>query len=91
MSPQELLDKTLTLMGNHLEQIRIQATHITKDGAKGLTGSDATVIEKYAKILLAMQKTPTDADSEFDNLSDEELQAKLNGSDTDVPDTDSET
>ena len=76
MNPTELMDKVLAIMNSHLDQIRIQATHMTKDGARGFSDSNAGVVDKYAKILLAMSKqAPEDLD-ETDRMSDDEMIAE---------------
>ena len=90
MTPQELLDKTLVIISEHLTQLRMQATTLTKDGAKGYTDGNSQVVDRYAKILLAMNKTTSTEDA-LDGLSDEELQALLNESETNVPDSTGET
>jgi hypothetical protein len=88
--PQTILDKALGLMDAHLFQIKVQATAMTKDGAKGFTATDAAVIERYAKLALAMTKSENE-DTDLEGLTDEELLAKLNESNPDVQDTASET
>lgn len=78
-STNELLDRAVLLIDQHLLQLRIDSTTPTKDGSlKGLTQYDSQVIERYTKLLLAMTKKDT-APNEFDNLTDEELEAQLNG------------
>lgn len=76
MSPQELIDKAVVLMDQHLSQIKRDATYITKDGAKGLTPTDAAVIERYTKLLLAMTKATNDTPDDTDSMSDAELEER---------------
>lgn len=90
MSPQELIDKAVDLMSSHLDQIKRDATYLTKDGAKGFTSADAAVIERYTKLLLAMTKK-TEGEDDLSALSDSELEAILNERQDNVPDTISET
>lgn len=86
---QTLLDKALVLMNQHLDQIKRDSTYITKDGAKGLTPTDAAVIERYTKLALAMNKTSEDDD--MSGLTDAELEDIVKGTQDNVSDSDSET
>lgn len=69
---QGIIDKALVLMDQHLTQLRIHSTTMTKDGdTKGLTAYDSQVIERYTKLALAMTKN-----APKDDQSDEELLAE---------------
>ena len=76
MNPQDLIDKALVLMNQHLEQLRIHSTFMTKDGPKGLTTYDSQVIERYTKLMLAMTKQTGPESDENEHLTDAELLAK---------------
>lgn len=90
-NPQDLLDRVISLMDKHLQQINIIATTLTKDGAKGFTTYDSQVIERYTKLLLAMTKNSDSDVDDLDSKSDEELEALLNERQNNVSDPTSET
>lgn len=85
--PTSLIDKAVALIGQHLEQLKIDSNAPTKDGSlKGLTQYDSQVIERYTKLLIALNKKGDSSSNEFEGLSDEELEAKLNGTNNDNED-----
>ncbi len=89
-TPKDLLDKTLQIMQRHIYQVEAEAMQITKDGKmRGFSASDSQILERYAKVLQTMIKTPTsEKTDELDNLSDEELLRELEEEDNDSPETD---
>lgn len=87
--PITLIDKAVNLIDLHLEQIRIQATLLTKEGPKGFSTYDSQVIERYTKLLLAMTKKTEEDD--LSDKTDEELEAILNERQDNVSDPTSTT
>lgn len=84
---EDLLTRVLSTIDKHLRQIDESAVKVDKDGlVKGYTGTDAGVIERYAKLLITMNKKDGDGQDEFDGMSDEELEAEALG-DNNVGDT----
>jgi hypothetical protein len=72
--PQSILDKVMVLMDQHLDQIKFQSTILTKDGLKGLSPTDAAVVERYAKVLLTVTKQAGSDPDETSTLTDAELE-----------------
>lgn len=67
--PTALLARALGLIDQHLAQLQANTAP--------LGSGDAGVIERYTKILITLTKG--DSDDEYDNKTDEELQALANG------------
>lgn len=86
MNNDDRLDKILRLMTSHVFQLEVDSTKTDKEGqVRGYTPADSQVLERYAKILLAIAKKPGDSDP-TDDMTDEQLEDILKGTDN-VDDT----